>query len=166
MKKTVFIFLCGLLCFSASPSVHPLHLSVTDIRYDTKTKALQVTQKIFSDDLDKAITEAYGEKLHIGSDIEDKRAGIFIEKYFRKHFMLVVNEEFPEIDVLGFESNLEKVWIYAEIPLEGPLMSCEVMNDVLFDNYDDQTNIIHLELPQGRKSMALRGGKKRGAFAF
>jgi hypothetical protein len=48
-KKWISVFtLTALFAFS----MHPLHISVTDIEYDEKAKSLEIMSRIFMDDLE------------------------------------------------------------------------------------------------------------------
>ena len=56
MKRFLLTF--ALLITLCGASIHPVHVSVTEISFDGKEKELEIVSRIFWDDLEKSIREA------------------------------------------------------------------------------------------------------------
>ena len=53
--------------FFGSMAIHPFHVSVCEIEFDQKTEALQITQRIFLDDIETWVKKNFCERLrHYG----------------------------------------------------------------------------------------------------
>jgi hypothetical protein len=140
----LFIGSIWLLC--AAWSVHKFYVSNTIIEENVQTRSLEVTVKIFTDDLESALYYQEGKKvkLEMGRDIKHNQA---IQTYLLNHFKLS-NGAFLEYPMrfVGHETELDLTFIYLEIPnwhLESVL---KIENTLLFEVYPEQVNIVHLKM--------------------
>ena len=56
MRKTLLFLLLPLFAFTVA---HKFYISVTNVGYSDKDKSLQITSRIFIDDMEKALMERY-----------------------------------------------------------------------------------------------------------
>ncbi len=66
---------------------HKFYVSVTNISYSEKDRALQITSRIFIDDFEQVLLERYGIEAHLATDSETALADEFIEKYLKTKFL-------------------------------------------------------------------------------
>jgi hypothetical protein len=68
--------------------IHPLFVSVTEINHNAKEKTLEISCKVFTDDLEKAIEKSANIKLDL-FNIKDKAAAEkAVTEYVKKHLLL------------------------------------------------------------------------------
>ncbi len=135
--------------------LHPFHMGVCEIAYDRNTKALQVTQKLFVDDLEEALMKYSQENFDITKKENKARTLQLLEKYSRDNVKFVINEKPKEYQFLGFEIEQESLWFYLEITKIRNPVSIKITNTLLFDTFNDQANIIHIEKGGNTKSYKL-----------
>ncbi|MBC7891498.1 MAG: hypothetical protein H7Y12_04720, partial [Sphingobacteriaceae bacterium] len=130
---------------------HDFHTSLTEIQVNAKEKTLEVTLRVFTDDLEKVLTKAAaGQKIHL---VVNDRHDPSIDRYVKEHFLLTnAKGERKALRYLGKEFESDATWIYLEIPFAEALTGAKLQNDILLDLFDDQTNLVNLLGTGERKS--------------
>jgi len=153
MRKYFFLVLVVFpMFFSADP--HPIYVSTTQVEYNEKNKSLDIAIKIFSDDLESAISQSIGKSIEIGTEKEASNATELIIDYVKKNFSLEVNGK--EVEYKFISRKLEKkdffaMWILVQVNKVRKIKSLKVMNNILIDLHDEQQNIISFRDSDGSK---------------
>lgn len=142
------IILLALLCsfFAYTANEHPIYVSVAEIEYKTQNHSLEISLKLFADDLEYALSKIKGKKIEIGTTKEHPNATDFIVEYIKNHFILTVNESNLDYKYIGREvdkSDIFAIWIYIKadnIPISAEALT--IKNDILLSFFRTQTNII------------------------
>lgn len=145
---------------------HPFYLGITDLKYNIKQKSLEGTVKLFTNDIEEAISKLY----HLKADLingKDKEAmNKILQDYVRNHLKMKVNLKAVEITVLGFEHEAEAIWLYVEInncPLPKKM---EIENTLLYDYIKSQINIVHCQVKEMTQSSKLTNPDKKMVLEF
>jgi hypothetical protein len=147
---------------------HKFYVSVTNVEYSDKDKAIQITSRIFIDDLEKALEERYGFEALLGTPEENKKTDVYLEKYLRAKFALKINGRVADYNFLGKKVENDLVICFIEIlnePLE-KVSSLEVQNEILMDVFEEQKNIVHLKMGGKKKSFILIRESNKGMLNF
>lgn len=137
------IHLCSWLLFSL---LHPFHVSVCELEYDQKSEALEISHRIFLDDLEITLRNYSGnEKLDIMNPADPEALHTILKAYVEEHFFVWVNEEKVAINYLGEEREEDVMWCYVEVPGVTDLQVLDVENKMLMETYDDQINLVHVK---------------------
>jgi hypothetical protein len=147
-------------------SAHEFHLSLTEIRHNSETRSLEVSIKLFTDDLLLALEQAGAPKMELGTENEPPEANELIESYLKAHFKLMVNGKPTEFTYLGKEAELDATWCFVEVKDVKKVQAIEVQNTLLLEAFDDQTNMINLNINGRKKSGLARKGSKNLKFEF
>jgi hypothetical protein len=155
--------------FSAPP--HPIHVTLTEVVYVEKSKTLQMTHKIFFDDLERHIEEEWKRKgqeisLKLNTPQEHPQADMYLSQYVAEHFRLLINGKLVQAKFLGKEYEDFAAWIYVEGLNVPKPKSLDLTDSFLVDLYDDQNNIVNFELPNKKGSMRFVRGKTREALSL
>ncbi|MEO1013499.1 MAG: DUF6702 family protein, partial [Bacteroidota bacterium] len=156
MKSTLRNILLATLIVPllVSWGIHKFYVSVTHVHYAEKEQALQITTRIFIDDLEKILEERYNLKVGLATDTESAEGEVYIEKYFKTKFSIAVDGQELAFDYLGKQYDNDVVICYLEIPevyLEGK-NTVAVNNEILTDLFDEQQNVVHLKINAVKKS--------------
>ncbi len=160
LKKGLLILLLPLMAFTT----HKFYVSVTNINYSEQQEALQITSRVFIDDLGNVLFERYDFKAQLATDDESEQANAYIEKYFRTKFVVKINGEYVEYTFLGKKYDNDIVVCYLEIPdiKLNYLKSIEIQNEVLTDLFDEQQNVVHFKINTTKKSFVLVKENNKG----
>lgn len=161
LKKGLLILLLPLLAFTAA---HKFYVSVTNVSYAEKEDALQITTRIFIDDLEAVLLERYGIKGSLATENESKQADEYLEKYLRKKFQIEIDGEQNTYDIIGRKYDDDVCVFYLELPKIGlaALKTIQIENEVLTDLYDEQQNVVHFKINGKKKSFVLLKSDTKG----
>ena len=166
MKRFAFFATLLLVFATGFSSMHKYYVSTTNVEYSEKDQTLQVITRIFVDDLELLLKERYGLDAKLGTLDEAKSTDQFLQKYFSQKMTFKVNGAAKNLQFLGKVYETDMVKCYIEIKDIGEMESILVQNQILFDLYEDQQNIVHLKLKGKRKSFLLIRGNDKGLLKF
>ena len=159
-----FLILFLSLFLLSMTAVHKFYVSVTNIRYSETEETLQITTRIFIDDLEAVLLERYGVKTSLATEAEVDNANAYIEKYLNRKMVFKVNGEHIPYTYLGKEYETDIAVCYLELPV-GPLTevsTLEIQNDVLTDMFEEQQNVVHFRIADKRTSFVLIRESNKG----
>lgn len=150
-----FLILFLSLVWTSDTSVletHEFHLSKTTINYDSEEKAVQISTKIFLDDLELALKESGYDSLSICTRKEKINAEKIIADYISTHLMVAVDDLKLEFTFLGKEQSddLAAVWCYLEAYNVESFDDMAISNTILIAQYDDQKNVTMVQIDKER----------------
>jgi hypothetical protein len=134
---------------------HDFHVSLTEIRYNMKSRCFEVSLRIFPDDADRALAERAGRSLHLVTEMEAPEADSLLEIYLLENFDLMVNGKAVTLSYLGKEPEADAIWCYLESePMEMP-REVVVRNSILTRIFEDQVNIIQAYVESWNRGLLL-----------
>jgi hypothetical protein len=148
-----YLILASLLPLNTSGTVfHPFHISSTDVNYNAKTNTLEISCRIFTDDFELALANNYKVKTDLSAEAKHNAMDILVKRYVLANLSFSANGKPLTLNYLGFEKDNEATIVYLESePVKG-LKKLETTNSVLYDQFDDQANIVHVSGYGKRKS--------------
>lgn len=141
--------------------LHPFHVSVTNVYYKADQKVVQMEVRIFLDDLEKALRGYSGdEKLNV-TEGNPKYISRVLNAYLQEKISLVSDSKTLGLSFIGNEPELSTnvMWCYFEVRDVREFSGFRVRNTVLFEEFDDQENIIHYRKAGGTNSERTYAGK-------
>ena len=84
MKKFQGLIILLVIPMLAFTAVHKYYVSVTQIDYVEERGELQITSRLFIDDLEKLLRERYDEGITLAGENETKKVDIYLEKYLKQ----------------------------------------------------------------------------------
>lgn len=165
MKKIRIFFLLMLFATLSSMALHKFYVSVNQVEFVPKKKALEITSRIFIDDIDLALEKKYGKKLYLGTSKESSESLDFLKKYFKEKFSIKVNGQQKEIILLGKEVEDNVLICYFAVKEIEKVTSLEIKDTVLMEIYDQQ-HIFHTTILGDKKSLLLTTGNTLGLLNY
>jgi hypothetical protein len=135
---------------------HPIHVSVTEIEYSEKNKSLQITSRIFIDDLETAIrTKTKQESLDLLNLPTGQSLDQLVRNYLADHLRIKVDGKPAKINYIAHELDDAAIICYLEIENIKKLKTLEVTDDVIHEVHADQYNLVHITYRSPVKSYRL-----------
>jgi len=147
--------------------VHPIHISVTEINYNEKSKSLQITSRIFVDEMELGVR---AQRKEPELDILEPKNGAttkeMIKNYFEAHVKIKIDGKPVKINFLGYEKEDISFVSYLEIENIKKLKTIEVFNDLVTEIHEDQSNLVHVTYRSPVKSIRLTRENTSEIFTF
>ena len=124
---------------------HPFFVSMTDINYNEKNKALEISVRIFTNDLENTIRKYHNDvKVDILHPANQQQMNGFVNDYIQKHFQVQVNGKPVQLSFVGYEEQSESIWTYFEVKNITSVQKVNIMNSLLHDYNSSEINMMHI----------------------
>lgn len=141
--------------------IHPFHISVTEILHKPKDKVIQMTIRLFQDDLEQGLREFTGnEDLDILKKEDAESLKEIIGKYVLQNLNLTTKKELS-LNYLGFEYDNDVLYCYIESVKVKPFDQLTISNTILTSTYKDQENLVHVKKAGKVKSLRMTFTKRQ-----
>jgi len=153
-------FLISILIFSFS--LHPVHVSFTNVELNSEKNEIIIMSRIFMDDLEKAaeINENYDIDI---SNLDDSTNLKPIIKYYKKTFNFQLNGEKINSQKIKFKrfekSDIAIRLFFSYKPGNNKINQIKVKNNILTDIYPDQSNLMIIKIYDTQESFRLTSDK-------
>ena len=131
---------------------HKFYVSVTQIDYVPNKKRIEITYRIFIDDLEKALEKKYKKKVYLTSTKELPEAETLIKTYLKENIKISINKKPQEIVYLTREVEGDVLIFYSKIAISKKINTFEIFNSLLTDVYSEQQNIVHVNINSNKNS--------------
>ena len=155
-----------ILPLMAFSGLHKYYISVTEVDYIKDKQSVQITSRIFIDDFEKVLRERYNENVVLAGKKETKEVNQYIEAYLRSKMKVRINDNDMNFIFIGKEYDVDIIQCYIEIQNVQQINSIEITNEVLFDLFEDQQNMIKTKINSKQKSFLLNQNNKIAVLNF
>lgn len=157
----------SILYYIVLSAFHPLHVSVTEIEFDEKDKALEIMMRVFIDDAELTMSNRYRKPT---LDILNPKGDLTVDRmmvdYLKDHFKISLDNKAQTLNYLGHEKDGDVFILYIEVPQVKKWKTIQVMNDIFMETHEDQSNLVHVTVRKQVKSMRLTKGASVDKLVF
>lgn len=153
-----FIYtLAAILQFSVlSVFLHPMHVSVTEIEFDEKDKALEIMMRVFIDDLELSIKNKLNQPdLDLMEPKNGKTIDQMVSEYLKSNFKISLDGKPQQTVYLGHEREDDALIFYIEVSKVKKFKTIQVQNTIITETHEDQNNLVNVTVRQTVKSLRL-----------
>ena len=168
MKNKVLYPLIGVLFLSLSSfAFHKFYMGVFQVNYAAEKKMIQVTSRIFIDDLNNGMEKKYHKKTFIGTEKETPEDLELFKKYLSENFIIKVNGQSKPITFLSKEIEAGDVLVcYSRIKDVEKFKTLEISNTILVDWNAEQQNITHISAFGNKKSVLFTESSRKEVLKY
>jgi hypothetical protein len=145
---------------------HPFYVSVTEINHNSKNKTIEISSKIFFDDLEHDIEKENKISFDIIKPIDKVKVNALIANYVKKHLILKIDGKVYALNFVGYEIQGEAAWCYFEIPKINKISTIEINNNILHQLHAEQINMLNVTVAGKRQSTKLDAPDSKVSFKF
>ena len=139
---------------------------MVEINHNNKDKTLEISCKLFAEDLEEIINKNYKTKLDLTDSKQQDQVNKFVNDYIHKHLSLNADGKPLQLNYVGFEKDAESAYCYFEVTNVPTLKKLTAVNTILYDFIDKQVNIMHVMVNGERKSNKMDYPSKDASFSF
>ena len=159
----VFFFSLILLLSSFA---HDFYVSICQIEQNPAKQTLEISIKVFTNDLEKALDNSYKKKFNLGEPSEIKETNTLLFDYIRQNLSIKVNGQPVVFTFIGKEEESDAMWCYLQVQKVSSLKTIWVQDKILTEVYERQSNIVNVMRNKEVKSLLLDKGNLEGQLLF
>ena len=122
--------------------MHPVHVSVTNLEFQSESNTISLSFKVFTDDFQMLINQLYDIQVDFSENGNYDLHKEQIDDYFQNHFNIIVKGKGLNYISDGIKRNDEAVWFFYTIALKKEVKTFTLKNSILLDLYPDQKNLL------------------------
>jgi hypothetical protein len=165
MKKSILYFFLFLTCIVfCSFEIHKFYVSIYQIKFNQKNKRLEITSRIFVDDLNTILFKKYNQKTHLGEATETPEDLVLMKKYLSENLLLKINGQKKTINFLSKEMETNVLICYYNVKDISVIKTFEIQNKCLSDLNPDQQNIIQTTFYGKKETLLLTPSTIKGVL--
>jgi len=146
--------------------LHPLYITVTEINHNGKDKTLEISCKMFTNDFEAVLEKTSHAKVDL-SDAKSKAVNDkLIADYVEKHLQLKVDGRPVSLHFIGSEKEEDGTWSYFQVDGISSVKKLDVTNNLLYDGFNQEINIMHASVGGVKKSTRLDYPVSAASFEF
>ena len=134
---------------------HPFFVSVTEVNYNAGEKTLEISCKFFTNDLEKTLEKVAGNKVDLSDPKTKEQNEQLITSYVNKHMQIKTDGRPAALQFIGTEKESDGTWCYFQSVKQEPFKRIDMMNNLLYESFDSEINIVHVTNNNIRKSTKL-----------
>lgn len=128
------------LCAALSVHGHPLHLTFTNLEFNTRNNRWTLTIKVFSDDFEADLKKTTG----TAATADRNKTSEILKKWLQNSLQIRFDDRTIDIDSWKFEGIKVKEdasWLTYVFTAPLPVSEIKIKNALLLDLYSDQKNL-------------------------
>lgn len=137
------LFFKSLILSSFLSFLHPLFVSVVDIKHNAKNKNVEISIRIFTDDLESTLRKNYKQNVDLATGSAKADVNKVVSNYIQSKLHLTIDNKQQTLKYIGYEIQKESVWIYAELVDVTTIKTLNVNCNLLYEFQEKQSNIIN-----------------------
>jgi hypothetical protein len=161
-----FAGLVVLMLICLSVKMHPYYISVVDIKYTNSQNTLQISSKMFINDLEDALKKTSKKNIDILNPKNKTETDSVLFNYIKQRLSLNINSKPQLLNYVGYEKEEDAIWTYLEIKNCKAPKKINIETKLLYDFLPTETIIIHCEINGVKKSSKITNPDSNVEFSF
>ena len=140
-------------CFILISNLHPFHVSICEVYHNPKTQSLEISMKIFIDDLELAIQNQGNVEFELVNLTDKNFNKTPLQSYITDRFKIKTNAKAVTLEMVGYEFDNDAILCYFEAKKIKRIHVIEIENTIISEVFNDQINLTHFQYNGEMKSL-------------
>jgi hypothetical protein len=137
-------------------AAHKYYTSLAQVEYNAESKTVEVSLRVFADDLELALTRRAGRRVSLD---RTKDADHLALAYLRDTFEIKNRDgETKALRWVGMELRSDIAWLYVEAEMPEGLAGARLRDHVLFELFEKQVNTVSVRYPGAKADIVFARG--------
>ena len=154
-KKILIVTLFVISFLLVSFGFHKFYMAIYQINYASAKKRVEITARLFTDDVNVVLEKKYRKKTAIGLTNETAEDEVYLKKYMAEHVIFKINGTKKEAQFVLKEIENNVLVCYFKISDISKITSFEIQNNAFTEQFADQQNLIQSSIYGEKKSILL-----------
>ncbi len=146
--------------------MHKFYVSVTEVNYVEEQQSVQIITRVFIDDMENLLKLRYDDNIVLAGNDELSRTDEYIGTYIKEKFLIKINGLGKPVSFIGKDYDGDIMRCFIEVEGVADIKSFEISNQLLFDLFDDQQNVVKTSIYSKNKSMILTKQRPSAMLKF
>ena len=146
--------------------LHPFYVSVTEINHNAADKTLEISCKMFTEDLEEILEKNNKTVLDITLEKDKSAFDRYIPDYVARNLVIIVDGKPVKLSYVGFEREKESVYSYFQVDNVSSVKKMDINNSILYDFNENEINIMHVTVNGNRKSTKVSFPEKAASLSW
>ena len=160
------VVLCSMLLLNSFVPVHKYYLSLTEVQINTQKHTLDLSCKLFIDDLESVLGKIENKKIDLSLSVKSKEVEQLLFNYLNKNFKINVGGKLQKLEYVGYEIENDAIWCYLEVSHFKEKGTVSILNTLLYESFPEQSNLINITWDGVSKTAKLSNPDKLAEFVF
>ncbi|HEY0046803.1 MAG TPA: DUF6702 family protein [Flavobacterium sp.] len=165
MKKPAAVLIFLVFAMS-SFTAHKFYVAIFQMNYASDKKSLEITSRIFVDDLNDAFKERYKRKFEFEQQNVPTEDLDLLKKYFKDNLIINVNDKPQHLNLISLEMESNVLICYISVKNVPRVKSLRIKNEILADYVTEQQNIIQTNINGTKRNLLLTAENTSGVLNF
>jgi len=162
MKKVGLLLIFLTLCSFA----HKFYVSIWQINFAPAKQRLEITSRIFADDLNNALKAKFHQPFNLGEKGQTTQQEMLFRQYVAANFSVKVNGKPAAVEYMSSETQNNVFISYFRVTGISKVESLEVTNKTLQDFVTEQQNIIQTQVGAQKENLLLTADNPSGTIVY
>ncbi|MDX1492286.1 MAG: DUF6702 family protein [Pseudohongiellaceae bacterium] len=137
------LILLAALLFSINTQAHQQKAGLSHVLFNPRTGNIEVMHRFYIHDAEHAVRQIFDPKADILASAETAEQ---FAQYVQERFSLLDTDGSPlKLGYVGQEQDSGFIWVYQETPIPQSLSGLSVVNNILRDVWEQQSNLVNIE---------------------
>lgn len=133
---------------------------------DNKDNRLEIMMRVFIDDLETTLSQDLNAPSLDLINPKGFNIDQVMKDYLKVHFKIMLDNKPQIMNYLGHELEGEAFIFYIEVSPVKKWKTIRVMNDIIIEKYNDQSNLVHVTVFETVKSLRLTKSRPTDELTF
>ena len=162
--KKISIFFVLVLAQFVNNNVHDYYVSTTEVNFSYNNH-LQITIKVFIDDFEEMIQDN-NNNLKLAPDSDSKKIDQITNQYIFEKLKIKINNSQLKYVFIGREYKSDILQLYYEAFLSEKVQVITFENNILYDYFKNQQNIVHFKNDKFRRSFLFTKNNSKSSLSI
>jgi hypothetical protein len=155
-----------LIFLTLSSFAHKFYVSIWQINFAPGKQRLEITSRIFADDLNNALKAKFNQPFNLGEKAQTAQQETLFKQYAAANFSLKVNGKPVALEYMSSETKNNVFISYFRATGITKVDKLDITNKVLQDFVTEQQNIIQTQVGGQKESLLLTTDNPSGTIEY
>jgi hypothetical protein len=156
----------AMLISAAGGSVHPIYMSVTEIEHNAKEKTLEISCRIFTNDLETTLRQTNKGFIDLINPKDKAATNKLVNDYIQKHLSIVVDGKTVALQFLGYEQQEDAINSFYQVNNIATVKKITITDNILYEYKSEQISLLHVTVDGNRKSTKMINPEEKTSLEF
>jgi len=133
-------------------NVHPIYMSVTEIEHNAKEKTLEISCRIFTNDLETTLRQNNKGFIDLINPKDKTAMNKLVNDYIQKHLSIQVDGRTVALQFLGYEQQEDAINSFYQVNNIAAIKKITITDNILYEYKSEQISLLHVTVNGNRKS--------------